>query len=475
MKKIKYIITTFCLFALFACNDATEILPEDNISEENAFATVDDLVVGMNGVFSNYFPEANIRFSSIFTDDTKIGEDSGNQEDNFHNWTLTSSTGNANSIWINSYFLINSANRLIQAASTIAPSADEVDTYNNILGECYALRALAHLDLLSFYSTDFEANTPAVPYIDYVVLLDQPARNTFGEVAEGIKNDLITADGFIDESIVDKTRITKDFLKAVRARLALYEGDYATAETLSGQLIADYPLANQQQYLDMYNADDETEVIFKAARVQGDFITGGIWMFTNNGGSFIEVSNELVSIIPAGDVRDSVIWTNVDATGTVDTQERVNKYPAGSTSGVNYLNDIKVFRSSEMVLINAEAKARKAGPDFAGAAMMVQSIRDARTGSTGTPPNYTSVSVAMEDILFERRLELAFEGHRYVDLRRTRSITNLGIERSSDLGDCESNVTPECTLSPIDPRFTLPIPNTELDGNANISQTQGYN
>lgn len=461
------------LIFTYSCNDALDILPQNSIPAETAFQNVPDLVTGMNGVFANYYPEANFDFGSIVTDDTKVGEDTGGQRINTHNWVINASTFRATQIWTGNYALINSANRLLEAASKITPAdASEQTTYNNILGECYALRAIAHLDLMTHYSTDYNAATESVPYIDYVVVLEQPFRNTVGEVLAGIKADLNTAEGFILPSITDNTRITRDFIKAVRARMALYEGDNTTALQLSGQLMANYPLATQSQYVSMFNDTDDTEVIFKAARVVGDPLAGGSWMFTNSGGSFIEVSNELVSIIPAGDIRNLTIWTNLDATFNPDTQERVNKYPGAG--GNRYLNDIKVFRSSEMYLINAEARAKTS--DLMGAANMVQAIRDARMGSTGTPPSYANLTAAINDILFERRLELAFEGHRFLDIKRTRSITAQGIVRSSALNDCGgTTATSNCTLSVGDHRFTLPVPAAELDGNVNIEQTPGYN
>ena len=127
-----------------------------------------------------------------------------------------------------------------------------------------------------------------------------------------------------------------------------------------------------------------------------------------------------------------------------------------------------MFRVSEMYLIRAEILAKQG--DYPGAALLLKNIRDARTGSSTTLSSFTDLVSAMDEILTERRLELAFEGHRYIDLKRTRSITNAGIER--DPADCGGS-TP-CSLAGNDYRFTFPIPVAELNGNPNITQAPGY-
>jgi len=71
------------------------------------------------------------------------------------------------------------------------------------------------------------------------------------------------------------------------------------------------------------------------------------------------------------------------------------------------MNDLKVFRSSEMLFILAEARA-DAG-DLAGAAALIKQLRDARFGSDQALPVYASQADAFGAILDERRIELALE------------------------------------------------------------------
>ena len=108
-------------------------------------------------------------------------------------------------------------------------------------------------------------------------------------------------------------------------------------------------------------------------------------------------------------------------------------YHTGNAAAKQYLNAVATQRD----------------PDFAG---------------------YNSTGAALlEDILLERRKELAFEGHRYWDLARY----NRDVERVN----LEDNYTGVPLVIEADNfRRILPIPQSELDANPNIrdQQNPGY-
>jgi len=147
----------------------------------------------------------------------------------------------------------------------------------------------------------------------------------------------------------------------------------------------------------------------------------------------------------------------------------IQKYPG--SEGQPLMNDLKVFRSSEMLLILAEARA--AQNDLAGAAALIGQLRTARFGSAQADPVFGSQAAAFGGILDERRVELAFEGHRYKDLKRLGTAAGRGIDRN--MIDCTEQGN-ACTLAANDFRFTLPIPIVEITGNPGIAEEQnpGY-
>jgi hypothetical protein len=126
------------------------------------------------------------------------------------------------------------------------------------------------------------------------------------------------------------------------------------------------------------------------------------------------------------------------------------------------------MRVSEMYLIKAEAQVNANNLD--GAAATLKVLRDARLGTSTSLDSYISQTQAYDAVLKERRLELAFEGHRYLDIKRFKDRLNTGINRD-DL-DCVSGGN--CVMLPSDHRLTLPIPQVELNANPSIVQNPGY-
>ena len=266
--------------------------------------------------------------------------------------------------------------------------------------------------------------------------------------------------------------LTQDFITFTRARAALYSGNYSGAITAASSLISKYPLANATQYVAMFGGDaDATEVIWKYDNVQGaNNSVAGNFIFTGTGGDFIEASSELLNSFDGTDIRRDVnLLTSASPNNTGDAWS-INKYPANADA--NYINDFKVMRVSELYLIRAEAYARSTSPNYGNATADVQAIRTARQSGV-VAATYTSLAEAIQDISNERRVELAFEGHRYLDIKRYRSILNVGITRdAADVGYLGNNFP--SSVSATDNRFTFPLPDAEVNANLDITQAPGY-
>ena len=137
----------------------------------------------------------------------------------------------------------------------------------------------------------------------------------------------------------------------------------------------------------------------------------------------------------------------------------VNKYRIFTgNSSQNYI----FLRLADILLLKAEA-LNESG-DLAGAAALVNQIRSRVNLPNTTAGDKASMKLAIEK---ERRLELAFEGHRWYDLKRTgralEVLNNVKGPNGSSLG----YVVTESKL-------LWPIPQAEMDKNTKLTQNEGY-
>lgn len=469
MKNINNLILICGLiFASYSCEDAMDIEPEGSLLSNVTFETLEDLQLGLNGAYARYSPENEILINSVFTDNCKPGYDNGGQEINFYNWALTAGDGNTTALWNSSYSLINQCNRVLEAAELLNVDATEQTEMDNLKGQLYALRAVAHLTLASYFTTDYlDGNALSaiisnrVPDVNEIL-----PRNTNSEMFTFINSDLTMASSLLATTQTDNKYISQDFVTGLKARMALLQND-PSAIGYAQSLIDSYSLATPLQYSSTFLDSDNTEVIFKATRVSG--LIGGLWYFTNSAGPFIEASNSLYNAFDPSDVR-LVVNINFSSTNGGPSEPEnnillINKYPGNASA---FLSDVKVMRVSEMYLIKAESLVTS--NDLIGAAETLKELRDVRLNDNTTLDSYPSQTAAYDAVLKERRLELAFEGHRYLDIKRFKNRLNSGINR--DALDCASGGN--CIMLPSDHRLTLPIPQVELNANSSIIQNPGY-
>lgn len=510
MKNIKVLLIIAVLSSFYACEDAINIIQPGEINDPDAvYLSIDEVEKGLNSVYGSLSTESTIEFTSIFTDETSIGINNGGQglNDGSYAHQLFAGSDAPMSIWSSNYATINFANRIIEAANKIeVENACEQARLDNVLAQLHAIRAFCHLQLESYFSTDMTNDAAlgviildVVPPTSYDLFLP---RSTNAEVFAFINDDLDAAQDHFDLVFAADTpalcegatadvyedtpvRITTQVITAIRARMAAFRGDYTNALTYADEVLAYVPIAARASYQAIWADTNNSGIVFKLSRVPGDFTIASYWFSQASnllGSPFFEVSRSLYDSYPNGDIRKIDI---LDATSRISGNPLalanpveqdvliLDKYPG--SEGINLLNDIKVIRAEEMLMIKAEAYA-DAGALNGGAnsvASTIRSLRAARFLSVPALPTYATATDAWKDILLERRREFAFEGHRYIDIRRLGVLAGSpGIERATF--DCA--LYNACTLSATDYRFTLPIPTNELQANPSISgqQNPGY-
>lgn len=502
----KILIASFTAFIAVSCSDAYDIVQAGELSDEAVFRSTSDLEKYLVGsVYTSIDTSNEIKFTSIFTDEVRLGPSNTGQDQGLHRYILNSNDGYSTSIWLGYYTTINRVNRLLEAASKIAPSATEQAGYNNILAEARAIRAFAYITLQSYFSTNMKDNgalgvilSDSVPGIN-----DQLPRSTNGAIWSFVEGDLQFAFDNINAAYQTSNGhtlpyfATKTTINALRARMYTYRGNYTLAKQYALDVVNNSGLsltlstpnapgtvgsttwnnvfysetANPNPYRKIWNDTAPGESIFTLARLVGG--TGGniAALYTTNTTNItgsplftfgLNLFNNLTS--NTNDIRR---YAFIDPTSTPSNNVYViDKYPGKGNQALK--NNIKVIRLSEIYLILAECEAQTS---LTAAATYVKAIRDARKYSgTAVLPVYASKQDALRDILKERRVELCFEGHRYVDLRRLGAEAAVSIDRNV----ADDIIASPLTLPISDYRFTLPIPAAEINGNPTIQQNPGY-
>lgn len=491
----KALVIAVCLssvgFTLNSCQDVLDVEQPGLLDDATLFTSVSNLNDYLIGsVYANMDTNYEIYFSAVFTDEVKPGAGSGGQEYDIHRYFIDPTTGLPTQIWAQHYLVINRVNRLIAGAAQVIPANPAQQTqYNNIIAQARAIRAFCYLQLETFFAPDMKDPNG----LGVLLLKDVPAidvklpRAKNQDVYDFINADLDYARTILayNTSMPSMYYVDKGFVNAVTARFNLYRGNTTLAKQYAQDVVSNSGLtltAATTPYVNIWNDTARGEVIFSLNRLAtGNGTSIGTRWNTNSsqltGNPMWALGRNLFNIIDTtpGDVRRSVY---IDPSSIVDEnyltsssprdtdQLVIDKYP-GKTSAPTR-NDLKVFRLSEMYFILAECET--AANNFTGAATLIQQVRAKRNASGAAAlPVYASAASAYADILKERRVDLALEGHRYIDLKRLATVAGVTMNRNQT-----DDVVTVTNLPNNSYKYTLPIPAQEINLNSEVQQNPGY-
>jgi starch-binding outer membrane protein, SusD/RagB family len=477
MKKIKILILSSALVTLFSCQKLIEIKETDFIGGDVALKTVLNTEQGLIGAYAAMNVEMGILLNAVFADEV-VTADFYNAA-TVHEWQYSSTDISIrdNFTAFNLYYrIIDRVNRVLQALpNATAANATQEALRSRIRGEALFLRAFCHFELYRYYSNSAVGTDLAMAYMETPSLQPQ-ARITVAPYFQKLKADLAAAKPLlpVHSATSDIYRATNLAASALQARVALYLREWNDAVTFSTEYINAIPLASRTDFPGIWTDANRAEQTFKLSRTAslggriGSLFRGTSANASNIGGITWTVSQKLWdSYDQANDVRFTSYYKNEPllAGGSRKYTRLIKKYE-GTTYGTPNENvaDAKVFRTGEMYLIRAEARAEN--NDLVGAAADLNALRAARINGY-TPVILASKDAAVTAIVEERFKELPYEGHRFWDLKRR----NLPVTRlTADLPN--PNAAP--TLPAGNFRFLLPIPNTEIQANPLIQQNPGY-
>jgi len=474
--KFKYIIciAILSLFVTACGEDDLTLFPNDGIATERGLLKSSDFENATRGVYQAFLRDGYYGASSaaaslyfipdVISDDVIINSNGRRSREDYYDWRYDEDNS-SETFWLSAYKVIQRANLILENIDVLEEGAFK----NNIRGEALAARGIAHFDLARLYADSpatRSTNSLGVPYVRSTDSGALPNRNSLDDTYTSILADLNEASGLVN-SDNGVGRINKTVISALLSRIHLFMGNFsevvsaANAVTGVGEVGRDNVLA-------IWKDASNESIIWKLPIVDSDDISIGVaWLQESPDGirSEYNVDFSLFSLYGDNDIRKQVYF-ETSAFAGVDYNHMV-KY-RGRLSGDANLVDAKVIRYSEVALNKAEALAEmnQDGPALA-ALDEVRSNRYSGFASGG------ETGQALKDaIALERRLELAFEGHRFFDLKRR----GLPVVRSNfgDQSDGNGEQAEFKTLEASDTRYNMAIGANERNANENIEQNAGY-
>lgn len=436
MRYIKYV--AFTLAAMLTSCNADEFLnplPDTVVVEAAFFETDADVETGLIGIYDaiqgvNDNTDGNetnvnrgVQFEHLLTehrsDNTRNQTLEGSKAD-FHRYVIEAVNVEVEDYYASMYQVIFRANNILNFI-------DIADANNQAryTAEAKFLRAYAYFKLVRLFSD--------VPLVTEVIIAEQ-TEAAFTRVSQEviyaqIVEDLQEAVAVLDNTY--KSRASRAAAQGLLAKVYMTQParNYPAAQQLCEAIINSGDFSLQENYSDVFYNELNDEIIFAVQYAFGNPLEsqGYSAEFTStfrqgsDDGQNIVNDNLIAAFQALGGNRTDVSFI------TFPTRTEVTKFlPDGSDLSVfppsygdnarNAGNDYIALRYADVLLMHVEAAiGTGTSTTDAGALQSFQMIRDRAFPETA--PNSVS-SVSKQELLDERRVELAFENQRFFDLLR---------------------------------------------------------
>jgi len=470
------LITFICITS---CSDSfLSLRSQEATDAEKAIVDIESMEYAVYGLYAlmqngSYYNRTTYFVPDLVSDNVYLSTRTRSYYRALGRFNATSDHTRSERQWEQIYRVIVNSNFIIQ--NGISMKIPEEDEKRAMVGEAYAVRALAHFDLCRMYAQPYnytdDASHLGIPLVlESSINVDEltyPSRSSVKEVYDAIVEDLKQAVKRLPKTVAGesssfKGRITLNTAKALLSRVYLYMEKWTEAEKMATEVIDSnqYSLLSTSNFVDEYSEANNSESIFEIVNT-----------FTDNSGSSSVAyyynqdgygdglpSWNLYNIYSKTDVRRNFMKIG-DRSGGGGEKDvpLVTKF---KKMGGNFEQDVIVIRLAEVYLNRAEARAHLGKHDEAISDLA--KIADRSDPSVQINSNLSGQDL-VERILLERRKELAFEGHRLFDLTRNKK----DFVKYYTGGDSTVVEYPN-------ERTILPIPESELNKNDNLTQNPGY-
>jgi hypothetical protein len=454
--KSKIIPILLLVITLAGCEDILEVEPTTQVDAENAMKNKRGVEATMNGIYDEYQSAALAQDLIIFGDlaaDNLIHIGSKKEYKQISDNRILPDNVYVEGYWNSLYDAINRINYMISEISNVEDLSEEDLAYYK--GQAYFMRAFSYFNLVKYFGGVPLRKEPVNSVAPEVLNI---GRATEEETYTFILDDLEKAEGFFEVKNPQTASLANLYaVKALRARLSLYREQWTEAYVNARKVInsGEYALLDSANYPKLFGEEENSEVIFQIDFSASDDVNA-MADWTQEEGRFE------VAAWDSYDKESSIAdeFKSYDIRKDVTVAEGLNHYYCDKYNDLeNSSDNIIHFRLAEMYLICAEA-LNETGYVSDGPAFDYLNAVHMRAGLDSLTSNHLGNQSEFRDaIQHERRLELAFEGHRYFDLVRTGRAANV----LGDIGTLADN------------NWLFPIPQSEIDVNQHEDMTQNGN
>jgi hypothetical protein len=510
MRKIYSITVGLALVACFsACKkDFLEQTNPNSVSVDRAFQTENDIASGVYGVYQALrSPNCIGEGAQLWTDDraddvnTTDNQSNSGEPFQFTAFALVPSNSYLQNHWTALYIPISRANLILSVIDNVSFASDATKT--QYIAELKFIRALMYFNLVREFG-DVPLVTERLTTTDQVKALTirETRAKVYAQIVADLK-DVVASNLPVVQPAADKGKVSLQAANGLLGQVYLTIATTLDAANASANLndATTYLLACYNRrtfenlsdipFADVFDVNKEAtnpEIVFQIAYKQGDPIYHSSLARSNQAkgetinslfpsqGAGGRVTTDLLKEFETGDVRTNYSIKYAAATDVQSyfiTKFRDNSATAG-TLGYGG-NDWIILRYADIILNLAEVFMYQ--NDNANAIKYLDMVR-ARAGMPNyatmmTDPNYAARYPTLKlAILHERRIELAFEHHRWHDLTRFFNPTDLvSYFKSKNQADYDNS--PLTNFSTKDYYFPIPFNEYKLNTES-MYQNSGY-
>ncbi|MBC6490831.1 RagB/SusD family nutrient uptake outer membrane protein [Flavihumibacter stibioxidans] len=328
--------------------------------------------------------------------------------------TLDNNTFYLTNPWASRYRVVKNCNILIEAATNSGLlTDDEKKGYTGFAKTIKAYQLLLNLNLTHSNGIRVEVADPdnLGPVLAYKPslaaiksLLDEGQTELGGaSVAFSLTSGFT---GFNDNASLVA------FNRAIYARVAAYDEDWAGVLT-----------SLDNSFMDM-DADLGLGIYHVFSTASGDILNPAFVRQNEAGEVRVAHPSYATDLQPGDDRIGKATLRNSPVSSSDLTSNRDVWVYTSATAPV------PLIRNEELILLYAEAKIRQGAAGFNDAVEAINTIRNAHNLTPYSGP-LTSTAL-IDEVLYNRRYSLFFEGHRWVDMRRYNRLAQLPKDRAED-------------------------------------------